>query len=76
MELLKSLNVTTFAAIHDFNIAAHYCDAVYVLHEGEVHSSGMPEDVLNESMFQEVFGVNALINTNPYTNKRHISFFV
>lgn len=76
MELLKSLNVTTFAAIHDFNIAAHYCDAVYVLHEGQVHSCGTPESVLNEGMFQEVFGVNALINTNPYTKKRHISFYV
>jgi len=76
MELLKSLDVTTFAAIHDFNIAAQYCDSVYILHNGQVHSSGTPEDVLNESMFNEVFGVNAHINTNPYTNKLHISFYV
>jgi len=76
MELLKSLNVTTFAAIHDFNIAAQYCDSVYILHEGRVHSSGRPEDVLNETMFKQVFGVNAHINTNPYTDKLHISFYV
>lgn len=76
MELLKSLNVTTFAAIHDFNIAAQYCDSVYVLHNGQVHSSGTPEEVFNKEMFKEVFGVNALINTNPYTNKLHISFYI
>ena len=76
MELLKSLNVTTFAAIHDFNIAAQYCDQVYVLHNGQVHSWGSPEEVLNENMFNEVFGVNAHINTNPYTDKLHISFYV
>lgn len=76
MELLKSLNVTTFAAIHDFNIAAQYCDAVYVLHEGSVHSSGPPESVLSKEMFQDVFGVNALIQNNPYTNKLHISFYI
>ncbi len=31
MELVKKLNVTVISAIHDLNIAAAYCDKIYVL---------------------------------------------
>ncbi len=34
MELVKKLNVTVISAIHDLNIAAAYCDKIYVLKDG------------------------------------------
>ncbi len=76
MELLKSLRITTFAAIHDFNIAAQYCDYLYIMKDGAVYSHGKPEKVLNETMFKEVFEVQSHIQTNPYTNKLHVSFYI
>jgi len=76
MEILKSLDTTTFAAIHDFNIAAQYCDYLYVMKDGQVHVHGSPEETLTENMFYDVFGVQSHIQKNPYTNKLHISFFM
>ena len=35
MELVKKLNVTVISAIHDLNIAAAYCDKIYVLKDKE-----------------------------------------
>jgi len=76
MEIIKSLNITTFTAVHDFNIAAQYCDYIYVMKDGQIHSAGTPEKTLTEAMFNEVFGVKSLIQNNPCTKKLHVSFFL
>ena len=34
MELVKTLDVTVISAIHDLNIAAAYCDRIYILKDG------------------------------------------
>jgi iron complex transport system ATP-binding protein len=44
-DLVKHLNVTVLTAIHDLNIAALYCDRIYVLKNGRVFTSGTPEEV-------------------------------
>ena len=36
MRIVKNLNIEVIAAIHDLNIAAMYCDKIYVLKDGEV----------------------------------------
>lgn len=40
MELVKKLNVTVISAIHDLNIAAAYCDKIYVLKDGVLEDYG------------------------------------
>ncbi|PAB56209.1 ABC transporter ATP-binding protein [Anaeromicrobium sediminis] len=75
MDVIKSLKVTTFAAIHDFNIASNYCDYIYVMEKGKIKYFGTPEKVLTKKIFEEVFGVKSHISKNPFTNKIHISFY-
>lgn len=75
MDIIKSLQITTLAAIHDFNIAANYCDYIYVMKNGKIKCFGIPEEILTEDMFKEVFGVKSYMFKNPFTDKVQISFY-
>lgn len=57
MTLVRSLGKTVICAVHDLNIAATYCDYLYVLHDGRVVASGEPHTVLTADLIQDVYGV-------------------
>lgn len=59
LELVKSLGVTTIAALHDLNLAARYCDRLYLLDGGKVVAEGTPDSVLTPSTIADVYGVVA-----------------
>ncbi|MGQ9896300.1 MAG: ABC transporter ATP-binding protein [Acidobacteriota bacterium] len=48
---------TIVMAIHDLNAAARYADEVAVIRAGECVAHGQPEEVMNERLLAEVFGV-------------------
>ena len=59
MDIVKSLDRTVIAAIHDLNIAAMYCDRLYAVKEGRVVADGTPEEVLTPELIRTVYEVNA-----------------
>ncbi len=73
-DFIKRLNVTVLSAIHDLNMAALYCDRLYVLKNGEIVLSGTPEEVLTEENIMNVYGVRSSVTTNPITGKVSITF--
>ncbi|RJG05621.1 ABC transporter ATP-binding protein [Noviherbaspirillum cavernae] len=44
-------------SIHDFGLAARYCDRLCLLREGAIHALGRPAEVLTEHHLSEVFQV-------------------
>ncbi|MGL5764567.1 MAG: ABC transporter ATP-binding protein [Sarcina sp.] len=74
MDILKNLNVTIFAAIHDMNIAAMYCDYLIVIKDGVIYKKGSVEEVLTESLLKNVFNVNAYIGKNPVNEKKQVFY--
>lgn len=50
MKLVKNLDVTVISAIHDLNIAAAYCDRIYVLKDGVLEGEGTPGEVLTPEL--------------------------
>jgi len=74
LELLRSLPVTVIAALHDLNLAAAYCDVLYVMSGGRVVAHGPVDDVLTPSTIAQVYGVTAHCTTNPLTGRRAVSF--
>ena len=64
MSIVKSLNVEVISAIHDLNIAAMYCDKIYVLKNGEVVAYGNPKEILTPKLIKEVYEVDAIVNEN------------
>ena len=67
LTLVRDAGLTVLAALHDLNLAAAYCDRLYVLDAGRVVASGIPEDVLRPALLAEVFGVRAHPVRHPVT---------
>jgi iron complex transport system ATP-binding protein len=59
MEIVKGLNCTVLAAVHDLNIAALYFTHLYVMKDGKIVASGSPEEVLTPALIREVYEVEA-----------------
>lgn len=74
MDILKGLDVTIFAAIHDMNIAAMYCDYLIVIKDGVVFKKGTVDEVLTENLLKDVFNVNTHIGINPLTEKKQVFY--
>lgn len=51
--------------VHDFNLATSVGNEIMVLNHGQQVTKGAPEEVLTETMFQQVFAVDALIGKHP-----------
>ena len=76
MELVQDLGITTLAALHDLNIAASFCERVYVMKDGAIVASGEPEEVLRPQLIYEVFGVGSTMDRHPVTGKLRINFYL
>ena len=74
-DFIKRLNITVVAAIHDLNMAALYCDRLYVLKNGEIVLSGKPHEVLTEENIFNVYGIKSKVAENPANGKVSISCF-
>lgn len=74
LDLVRGLGVTTIAAMHDLNLAALYCDQIYVLKGGQVVASGPPEAVLTPELIYSVYRVRAEVAPHPTTGRLHVVF--
>ncbi|WP_433547454.1 ABC transporter ATP-binding protein [Streptomyces sp. CA-294286] len=67
LSLVRALGTTNLLALHDLNLAAYYCDRLYVLDSGRVVASGTPKEVLTPDLLQQVYGVDAEVGSHPTT---------
>ncbi|MBJ9975128.1 ABC transporter ATP-binding protein [Pseudomonas sp. S75] len=65
LQQLRDTGLSLLASFHDLNLAAAFCDRLYVLDAGRIVAHGTPEQVLTEQRLAEVFGVHALVDTHP-----------
>lgn len=65
MTIVKRLDVTVVAAIHDLNLAAIYCDRLIALKDGSVVCTATPHEVLTEDTIRHIYGVSATVQTLP-----------
>lgn len=74
LALVRRLGITTVAALHDLNLAARFCDRMYVLDSGAVAATGTPHEVLTRSLLSDVYGVHAEVGTHPRTGAPTVLF--
>ncbi|GAA0212663.1 ABC transporter ATP-binding protein [Saccharothrix mutabilis subsp. mutabilis] len=74
LRLVRSLGTTVLTVLHDLNLAAAHCDRLHVLHEGRVHTSGTPREVLTGEVLREVFRVEAHVVPHPTSGVPQLLF--
>lgn len=65
LEHLRATGLSLLASFHDLNLAAAFCDRLYVIEAGRIVAHGTPAEVLTEQCLAEVFGVRALVDRHP-----------
>ncbi|MBI4935547.1 MAG: ABC transporter ATP-binding protein [Actinobacteria bacterium] len=73
LRLVKSLGLTTIAALHDLDQAVSMCDGITIMREGHAVASGAPLAVLTPERIADVFGVRAHVGEHPLTGRPHIT---
>ncbi|ARZ68590.1 ABC transporter ATP-binding protein [Streptomyces sp. HU2014] len=74
LSLVRAAGLTVLAALHDLNLAATHCDALYVIAGGRIVASGPPDAVLTTELLADVFGVRALRVPHPESGAPHLLF--
>lgn len=73
MEIVKKLDCTVVAAIHDLNIAAMYCDRLYALKDGQIVGEGTPRSLLTAQFLRDLYEVDAHTHVDA-DGRLHILF--
>lgn len=61
LDLVRRLDLTVIAALHDLNHAAMFCDRIAVMKSGRIVACGRPDAVLTQALIRDVFNVHAEI---------------
>ena len=64
---------TVVAAIHDLNLAAHFCDELVLLADGEIVATGSPAEVLTADNLERTFGTRAVVSSHPVTGSVYVT---
>lgn len=75
LDIVKGLGCTTLCALHDLNLAAEYCDRIYILLDGRIVEEGPPDEVITEEMIRDVYGVRSSVERNPHTGLLNVVYF-
>ncbi len=75
MDLVKEMQVTVIAALHDLNMGLAYCDYLYVLKDGNIYAAGDPQEIITPQLIEEVYEVESNIIVDSVSGKQMISYY-
>ena len=61
----RERNKTIIAAIHDLNLAAHYCDRLILLKKGDIFIDDVPSRVITNDNLSTVYGGGSYVYPHP-----------
>ncbi|WP_341664902.1 Fe(3+) dicitrate ABC transporter ATP-binding protein FecE [Vibrio sp.] len=71
MKLIQQMNAkgkTVVVVLHDLNQACRYCDHLVVLKRGEIVEQGSPDEVMTQTLLNDVFDLKANVFRDPVSN--------
>lgn len=63
----REKGLLVIAVLHDLNLAALYCDELLALHKGRIAAAGLPENVLQPSIIEAMYGTKTIAVRHPVT---------
>ena len=76
ISVVKNLNISILAPMHDLTLAAECCDYIYLMKNGEIIAHGLPQEVITESNVEKVYDVRCRIYPNPVNGKLAITYLL
>ena len=67
--LVGERDCSVLTVMHDLNLAAEYCDRVYLLREGRIDAEGPTGEVLSYANLTRVYDTEVYVDTNALTGK-------
>jgi iron complex transport system ATP-binding protein len=74
LALMRRLGFTVLTSLHDLNLAARFCDRIYILHHGQVEASGLPTEVLTPKLLSHIYQTPVDVIPHPRTGTPAILF--
>ena len=74
LDLVRGLNITVVAALHELSLVAGFADRVVVLNQGQVVAQGTPDETLTATLVAQVFGM-ALVRPHHPLDRRELWVF-
>jgi len=74
IDLVRSLEVTVIAALHDLNMVARSADRAVIVSGGAVHANGWTDNVLAVPILERVFSVDVTAVNHPASGERRFLF--
>lgn len=72
-ELAHQKQCAVLTIMHDLNMAAEYCDYIYLIKQGHIIASGIPDKALTSTNLKKIFDTDVYIDINTLTKKLIIS---
>lgn len=75
MELLRTFHdegKTVVTVLHDLNQACRYAGHLIVMRDGEIVTSGTPDEVMTPELVEQVFGLRSMVVPDPVTGTPNI----
>ena len=74
LSIIKDLQITVLAALHDLSLAAQFCDHLYLMKQGEIVTQGQPQAVMTPENLRRIFDVEACVYPSPVNGKLMIQY--
>lgn len=76
LDLIRRLNrnfgLTVVMVMHDLNLASEYCQRLALINMGEMYKFGLPEEVLDYRIIEDVYKTIVVVEKNPISHKPYV----
>ena len=76
LDLIRRLNInfalTVIMVLHDLNLAGEYCHRLALFDKGAIYKFGLPEEVLDYKIIEEVYKTVVVVEKNPVSRKPYV----
>ena len=70
--LNKELGFTVIMVLQDLNLASEYCQRLVLINKGQIYRIGLPEEILDYRIIEEVYETVVVVEKNPISSRPYI----
>lgn len=72
---VRAMNIPTLCTLHDLNLAALFCDQIYLIKNGRLASYGSPSRVFTEQTIANTYAVSCIVDKHPARDCSRITYY-